>query len=91
MIKLMFQCDGCLAEAEGKSPSSEFISFSGRSYGFGSRHESPIRELSPDGWIAFDPYTGCTYCPECWKSIEDSTTEIDTEARSKTPELSPGG
>jgi hypothetical protein len=22
------------------------------------------------GWVWSDPYTACTYCPECWKEIE---------------------
>jgi hypothetical protein len=28
-------------------------------------------EHTPDGWTAFDPYTNCTYCPACWKAIEE--------------------
>ena len=30
---------------------------------------------APEGWVVFDPYTLCTYCPDCWKSIEDGTCD----------------
>ena len=29
-----------------------------------------IESATPEGWMAFDPYTGMTYCSECWESIE---------------------
>jgi hypothetical protein len=27
-------------------------------------------DVVPDGWVAYDPYTYCTYCPKCWEGIE---------------------
>ena len=68
MIKVTFECGGCDATATGRLE-SRFVSLSGRPYGFGSRIETTAQEAAPEGWIAFDPYTGCTYCPPCWKSI----------------------
>ena len=70
MIKILFECGGCDAKAEGWLK-REFVSISGRSWGFGSYRETKAQEAAPEGWVAFDPYTGCTYCPECWESIEN--------------------
>ena len=28
-----------------------------------------VYELAPTGWIVNDPYTHCTYCPECWQKV----------------------
>lgn len=25
--------------------------------------------LTPEGWVMFDPYTYCCYCPACWTAI----------------------
>ena len=78
MITLTFQCGGCDAKVEGAGPlRSEFKSFTGRSWGFGGRVETTTTQsVTPQGWIAFDPYTGCTYCPKCWAEItEESATQ----------------
>lgn len=50
----------------------EFVSFNGgRSYGFGRWHQPDIDKLiEPTGWVWSDPYTSCTYCPDCWNKIE---------------------
>jgi len=39
-----------------------------------------FRDHTPEGWMASDPYTRCTYCPRCWKEIEDGVVE-DRKAR----------
>ena len=68
MIKVIFECGGCDATAEGRLW-RKFRSFSGRSYGFGTYHTTTPQEAAPEGWIAFDPYTQVTYCPDCWADI----------------------
>lgn len=69
-VQVTFECDGCFEKApETKRLSSQFVSVSGRAHGFGSRIVQGVTELTPDGWIAFDPYTGCCYCPLCWQEI----------------------
>ena len=73
-VRLTLSCDGCDAEAPAGRIRAEFRSFSGRSYGFGGRVELVEME-PPDGWVPFDPYTYCTYCPACWKSIKGEPTE----------------
>ena len=69
-VTIHLSCGGCDATAEGTRPlKSEFVSFSGRSYGFGSMLQEKATAVVPEGWIAFDPYTGCCYCPKCWALI----------------------
>ncbi len=66
-----FVCGGCREKVTGerRMMTSEFLSFSGRSWGFGSHVQETPRPDPPEGWVSFDPYTGCCYCPECWASI----------------------
>ncbi len=80
-ITLTFSCGGCDAFVQGKKAMTRtFHSFSGRSHGFGTYRIEPIEDLVPDGWIAFDPYTSCTYCPKCWKEIERAAEPDDVRA-----------
>jgi hypothetical protein len=63
-----YLCDGCDARATARL-TSEFVSVSGRGHGFGARVEDKASKVAPEGWVAFDPYTGCTYCATCWADI----------------------
>lgn len=74
-VRVLFDCSGCDAKAEGTEPlRREFRSFSGRSWGIGSAVDAnSVDDVTPPGWVAFDPYTYATYCPACWDSI---TTEV---------------
>lgn len=70
-VLVRFECSGCDAKAEGTERlHMEFVSLSGKSHGFGRAvpANSPA-DVAPPGWVAFDPYTFCTYCPTCWASI----------------------
>ncbi len=71
-VRVVFECGGCFAKAEGTAPlRREFVSVSGRSYGIGSVVPvNTVEDVTPTGWIAFDPYTSCCYCPTCWSEIE---------------------
>lgn len=73
-VTVKFSCGGCDAVADGTTfLRREFVSVSGRSYGFGSfRPANAVEDVTPEGWVAFDPYTGCCYCPTCWASIVDA-------------------
>ena len=68
MITVKFECGGCFKTEEAQMK-RQFVSLNGKGYGFGSYHTDSIDEITPEGWIAFDPWTQCTYCPECWESI----------------------
>jgi len=70
-VRVIFNCSGCGKTEPGTGPIRKvFRSFSGRDYGFGRAvYENTIEDVVPDGWMAYDPWTQCTYCPECWKSV----------------------
>lgn len=69
-VSVTFQCDGCSTETGPHTvPHRKFRSFDGKGWGFGVWEDYGIEHVVPDGWIYPDPYTGCTYCPECWDSI----------------------
>ncbi len=80
-VKLVFECDGCDAKAPGTAPMGvEFRSFSGKSHGFGNRvYRKMPPDLAPEGWMPYDPWTYCCYCPECWASILESSEESKPE------------
>ena len=76
-ITVHYKCAGCSAEADGTEPLVEaFIGGPGRCYNFGKyRPVNSVRTVAPDGWIAYDPYTHATYCPTCWKLIDQSSEQ----------------
>jgi hypothetical protein len=70
-VYVEFRCGGCDAKAPGtKWLLWSFVSVSGRPDGFGSwRMTRGPDDVAPEGWVAHDPYTGATYCAECWGEI----------------------
>ena len=84
-VTVNFSCGGCDAKAKGTTfLKRTFHGLNGKSYGFGHWHFDQPQDVAPDGWIAFDPYTGCCYCPKCWAEIEnpalnERTCAIDKE------------
>lgn len=72
-VTIQYACGGC-RRAETINAGliqREFVSLNGKGYGFG-KWVTPTVDFeahAPDGWLAFDPYTQCTYCPDCWDSI----------------------
>jgi len=76
MITINFSCGGCFKEAKGTTfLRRRFHGVNGQSYGFGSWKTDPIESVAPEGWVAFDPYTACCYCPDCWAEIENGDAE----------------
>jgi len=82
-VKITFECSGCHAKSDGTSAiRGHFVSITGRDYGFGSmQQDRSIQSVAPEGWLAWDPYTGCTYCPSCWQSIVDGTCDKEAEVK----------
>jgi hypothetical protein len=68
--RLHLRCGGCDAEAHSDPIRKRFVSVSGRSHGLGAWQQPDLDAVAPAGWVWSDPYTSCTYCPECWKQIE---------------------
>jgi len=79
-VTVKFECGGCFKEADGTTfLRRHFDSLTGTGYGFGRwRYDTP-QDVAPDGWIAFDPYTGCCYCPDCWADIESDDSAPEQE------------
>ena len=70
-IKVKYACDGCHIEADAATwPRRHFHSINGKGYGFGHWSFDNFNDIAPEGWVPFDPYTGCCYCPKCWDEIE---------------------
>lgn len=70
-VTVNFACGGCDATAPGTRPlGRSFVSITGKGHGFGSYRYLTAQDVAPDGWTAFDPYTGCCYCPKCWAEID---------------------
>ena len=79
-VRLLLECSGCDAKAEGTGRlRRKFVSFSGRDHGFGYWVVQDPEELTPEGWVMFDPYTNATYCPTCWAEIEAPTVPASVE------------
>lgn len=84
-IRVVFECNSCDAKAEATGRlRKEFVSLFGRSYGFGlAQWANTPDDVSPEGWVAADPYTYMTYCPKCWAAILAAGTDpTETEGRS---------
>lgn len=68
-----YNCGGCDAkvDVEVDRLDSRFHGVTGHEYGFGHWDEPKIDvvEHCPEGWMAFDPYTRCCYCPGCVEEI----------------------
>lgn len=75
-VTVKFKCSGCFIETEGTHfLKRQFRSFNETPWGVGTYHYDSPQDVAPEGWIAFDPYTGCCYCPKCWAEIEAYTPD----------------
>lgn len=81
-ISVTFECGGCRAVAAGTGPLRQRISQEPVSSTWDRVTVQPplVESIAPDGWMPFDPYSHCTYCPECWAGIisEPVASETDT-------------
>ena len=66
-VTVHFSCGSCDAEADGtKWLESKWTSVTGS---WGYYVDTTPQDVAPEGWVAFDPYTKCCYCPKCWEEI----------------------
>lgn len=84
-IIITFKCGGCEAVVKSGIVNREFISLNGLGHGWGHYEYPSIRDAAPEDWMAFDPYTGCCYCPTCWKSIEEHVEGTDNRKGEREP------
>ena len=69
-VTINFSCGGCDKEINGTTfLRRRFHSMNGKGYGFGHWTIDTAEDVILEGWVAFDPYTGCCYCPDCWEAI----------------------
>lgn len=82
-VRVIFECGGCDAVAQSADRlKREFRSITGRSYGIGGPIEAnTVEDITPAGWVAFDPYTYCTYCPKCAQEIWPDDDQKDDEVQ----------
>jgi hypothetical protein len=74
-VHLLLSCGGCDATAQVGPLVKRFHGLGGKDYGFGVAAVASPESLTPEGWIMFDPYTYCTYCPTCWQGILTAAEE----------------
>lgn len=63
-VTFKFECSGCFksVEVDGGRLHSNF-------HGISGGNSADAEKVCPEGWMAFDPYTRCTYCPDCVAAI----------------------
>lgn len=70
---LHYRCGGCDAseDVEVKHLRSRFRGFNGKDHGLGVWENDVVDAVThcPEGWMAYDPYTRCCYCPKCIADI----------------------
>lgn len=75
-VKIIYSCGGCDAVAEARAERRTIVDrprafvVDGVAFDRCRVETDTIESVCPEGWVAFDPYTHCCYCPECWASIE---------------------
>ena len=79
-VSVIFECSGCWEKKTNPVIlGRRFESFNGKGYGWGRYVYDTARDVVPEGWVAYDPYTGCCYCPECWQLIEETFAHNEDE------------
>lgn len=68
-IKFTITCDGCSEQASSTGLFRRRFHGSNGDWGFGSARWPDPQTLAPEGWMLSDPWTYCTYCPECWANV----------------------
>lgn len=75
-VDVTYRCGGCDAQAEVRGIRQTIRQVSPLM----AQIQTPtLRTAAPPGWVAFDPYTGCCYCPKCWAEIEAPVSEPSPE------------
>lgn len=88
MIRITYQCSGCEASETVSARVDRDVVSTGHVIGGVVcdrvlTKRPTIEGVAPEGWMPFDPYTDCTYCPECWASIE-TPEDVADELRRTT-------
>jgi hypothetical protein len=69
-VMIELSCSGCMDATIRVGPLRKRFHGTRGEWGWGSASVDSIEDLTPEGWVMFDPYTYCTYCPSCWAGIQ---------------------
>lgn len=78
-ITLEFKCGGCLVKAKGTKTLNPARALRGGWIAEGEAAKA--QDAAPEGWIAFDPWTHCTYCPACWDYVRGAGETEEEESK----------
>lgn len=72
-VRVFFDCGGCPASVAGVKLLRPDVVYDYVGAGLDrvTVHYPVIEDCAPEGWMVYDPFSGCTYCPECWDAIVD--------------------
>lgn len=90
-VWLVLSCGGCNATAKGTGPLRERWVPVQQGSDFGTYVLEDPRDLTPTGWVMFDPDTKATYCPECWAEIDHGTPVVPAPVVANAATDSTGG
>lgn len=90
-ITVTYECSGCdaIETVRGLMQRWDLIR-PGATFDLCQIRTPTIKTAAPEGWMPFDPYTGCCYCPKCWAWIEAPADSLaaSSEAPGHEPESS---
>ena len=69
-IQIFYECGGIDASAQTeKLRVTKRIDLDPKVISTYDDIQTIIERNAPEGWMCFDPWTNCCYCPNCWASI----------------------
>ncbi len=88
-VTVRFSCGGCDATAEGTNR----LRLACGSMRGTIMPANTVEDVTPEGWVAFDPYTGACYCPRCWAQIlcEHKSGAVESDGFVTCPTCDPKG
>ena len=75
-VEITYNCNGCDATASSGRVKAEHVPIFGGNSGWCKREVPTIEQSAPEGWVAFDPYTLCCYCPKCCAEIWPADDDV---------------
>lgn len=71
-VEVTFRCGGCDASTEATGPLRRRYEPIRPGSNLCRTVTDAVEDIVPEGWVAYDPYTHCTYCPSCWATIGET-------------------
>lgn len=90
-VTVKLACGGCEATAEYRLTRRHEVVQPGVFVANGTSFDKclvvtdNIEKTAPEGWVVFDPWTHCTYCPRCFAEVvadpDPNPAERETNTR----------